>query len=90
MSVIEECIQDVQLWMLKLNGDKTKLLVLNARLLNESCLKKTVKNCYAYLTCDQAYLFSFDAGKGGRDKKEARYIYLTSPLAPLCCSPVIN
>ena len=34
-SLIEECIQDVQLWMvankLKLNGDKTKLLVLTAR-----------------------------------------------------------
>ena len=33
-SLIEECIQDVQLWMvankLKLNGDKTKLLVLTA------------------------------------------------------------
>ena len=34
-SLIEECIQDVQLWMvankLKLNGDKTELLVLTAR-----------------------------------------------------------
>lgn len=32
---MEECIQDVQLWMvankLKLNGDKTELLVLTAR-----------------------------------------------------------
>ena len=53
-------------------------------------LKENWKNCYTYLTCDQAFFFFLAPERGEGKKKEAWHIYLTSLLPPLFCLPVIN